>query len=107
MLSNSIWSMPQATRAGEAGTATVFYRCGSQQGKAARTVPDTITEDELTRLTTEFVADEITQFRSVKARKQKNATRNLKKFLDARDIHLIEDSDDADAGDLASRIVAG
>lgn len=107
MLSNSIWSMPQSTRAGEAGTATIFFRCGSQQGKAARTVADTITEEELTGLTIEFVATEITQFRSAQARKQKNAARNLKKFLDARDIHLIEESDAEDAGALASRIVAG
>jgi hypothetical protein len=105
VLSNRIWSVPQSTRAGEAGTVTVFYRCGSQQGKAARAVPATLTEDELTALTVDFVAEQITQFRAAKASKQKNATRHLKKYVDSGDIRLIEESDADDARDLARSIV--
>lgn len=105
MLSNSIWSMPQSTRAGEAGTTTVFYRCGSQQGKAARSVADTVSQEELFDLTVEFVAEQIEQFRAAQAGKQKNAARNLKKYFDSGDIHLIENAGDEDAGSLAERIV--
>ena len=107
MLSNSIWSMPQSTRAGEAGTDTIFYRCGSQQGKAARSVTGIGTEEELAALTIEFVTAEIEKFRAAKASKQKNASRNLKKYFDASDIHLIENADGEDASSLASRIVSG
>jgi hypothetical protein len=105
VLSNSIWSMPQSTRAGVAGEATVFYRCGSQQGKPATTVSDDLTEEELARLTVEFVAAQIDLFRAAQASRQKNATRTLKKFLDAGDIHLVEASAQEDAHAVATRIV--
>lgn len=84
---------------------TVFYRCGSQQGKAAQTAPVTLTEEELNALTVEFVAHQIDQFRAAQASKQKNAARHLKKYFDSGDIHLIEESDD-DARALATRIVS-
>jgi hypothetical protein len=107
VLSNSIWSMPQSTRAGVAGEATVFYRCGSQQGKPAATVPEDTTGEELTRLTVEFVTAQIELFRAAQASKQKNAARNLKKYFDVSDIHLIEQAAQDDALALATRIVGG
>lgn len=97
--------MPQSTRSAVAGETTVFYRCGSQQGKAATAVPDDITQDELARLTVEFVAAQIDLFRTAQASKQKNAARNLKKFLDASDIHLVEASAQDDPRSIATRIV--
>jgi hypothetical protein len=90
MLSNRIWILPRATRAGDQDTAEVFFRCGSQQGKPARTVPADITPDDFTALTAEFVLAEASTYAKAVAKKQKNATRNLKKFFDAGDVALLE-----------------
>jgi hypothetical protein len=97
--------MPQSTRAQVVGETTVFYRCGSQQGKPATSVADNTTEEELARLTVEFVADQIMLFRAAQASKQKNAARNLKKYFDVSDIHRIEQAGQDDAHELAARIV--
>lgn len=90
MLSNAIWIMPTADRAAAAGTATIYYRCGSQSGKAAVTVASDLSDDEFARLTTEFVVAEIETYQRAKASRQKNATRNLKKYFDEREIAAIE-----------------
>lgn len=83
--------MPSATRAGDQDSATVFYRCGSQQGKAATTVPAGISPEAFQQLTVDFVRAQADAYRTAIAAKQKNANRNLKKFFDAADIHLLED----------------
>jgi hypothetical protein len=93
MLSNRIWIMPSADRASAPDTATIFYRCGSQRGKPVRTVASSLDESGFAQLTAEFVFAEITLYRKARAGKQKNAARNLKKYLDADDIRLIEDRD--------------
>jgi hypothetical protein len=91
MLSNRIWIMPTADRASGPDSATIFYRCGSQRGKPVRTVSSSLAESDFNQLTAEFVLAEATVYRKARAGKQKNAARNLKKYLDAEDIRLIED----------------
>ena len=93
MLSNRIWNMPTATRSEAPGTATIFFRCGSQQGKPARVVSSDIQQEEFDRMTAEFLAGEISTYRKAVAARQKNAARNLKKYLDADDIRRIEQSE--------------
>jgi hypothetical protein len=51
------------------------------------------------------VAAQIDLFRAAQASRQKNATRTLKKFLDAGDIHLVEASAQEDSHAVATRIV--
>lgn len=81
--------MPEATRSNAAQRATIFFRCGSQQGKAAQDVDADLTEDDFTRLTIEFVLTEAREYATAQAKNQKNATRNLKKYFDAAQISLI------------------
>jgi hypothetical protein len=95
MLSNRIWIMPTADRASGPDTATIFYRCGSQRGKPVRTVDSSLDQSALNQLTAEFVFAEVAVYRKARAGKQKNAARNLKKYLDADDIRLIEDREGA------------
>jgi hypothetical protein len=91
MLSNSLWIMPTSTRSNAEGTATIFYRCGSQQGKKARDAPSDLSQADFDTLTAGFVAAEAETYRKARATKQKNANRNLKKYFDAREIALIEE----------------
>ena len=105
MLSNRIWIMPRATRAGDADTATVFYRCGSQQGKPARTVPADIGEADFTALTVEFVLAEASTYAAAASAKQKNATRNLKKYFDTGDVRLLEERRGIITGDEVVRLL--
>jgi hypothetical protein len=102
MLSNRIWIMPTADRSAAPGSATAYFRCGSQQGKPAREVPSTLAQTEFDRLTTEFVTAEIETYRKARKGKQKNASRNLKKYFDEHDIRFIEER----AGDLSSDDIA-
>jgi hypothetical protein len=90
MLSNAIWIMPTADRSAATGTATVYYRCGSQSGKAATTVSSELSEGEFDDLTIEFILAEIELYRRARISKQKNAARNLKKYFDAGQIATIE-----------------
>jgi len=94
MLSNPIWIMPVATRSAAPGVATIFYRCGSQQGKPATSVAADISEAEFTAATAEFVVEQIAVFQKAASSKQKNAARNLKKYFDAREIAAIEALDE-------------
>ena len=82
--------MPTSDRASSPGRATIFYRCGSMRGKPAREVSATLTQVEFDRVTAEFLVHEIEVFRAATSARQKNATRNLKKYLDADDIVKIE-----------------
>jgi hypothetical protein len=91
MLSNRIWIMPTADRSAAPGTATVYHRCGSQQGKPAIEVASGLGQPEFDRLTTEFVAREIEVYRKASKARQKNANRNLKKYFDDGDIRVIEE----------------
>jgi hypothetical protein len=90
VLSNAIMSMPTADRAAAAGTATVYFRCGSQAGKPAATVSAELSQGELDELTVAFVAAEIETYRRAVASKQKNASRNLKKYFDKAHIARID-----------------
>ena len=81
--------MPEATRSSAVGRATVFYRCGSQQGKAAHDVAADIGEDDFTRLTVDFVLAQAQEYAIAQAKKQKNSTRNLKKYFDVQQVALI------------------
>ncbi|MCU1551038.1 MAG: hypothetical protein JWR36_1598 [Glaciihabitans sp.] len=90
MLSNRIWIMPTADRASRPGTATIYYRCGTQRGKPAREVSATLTEVEFNQLTAEFIQAEVGVYSAAVARKQKNSARNLRKYFDSPDIATIE-----------------
>jgi len=90
MLSNPIWIMPAATRSNAPGTATIFYRCGSQQGKPARSVAADIDVSAFTEATAEFIIEQVAVFQKAQSSKQKNAARNLKKYFDEREIAIIE-----------------
>jgi hypothetical protein len=89
VLSNAIWSMPEATRSNPDQRAVIFYRCGSQQGKPASKVAADLGEDAFTQLTIEFVLAQLDEYSRAQAKKQKNASRNLKKYFDAPQIELI------------------
>jgi hypothetical protein len=102
MLSNRIWNMPTATRSEAPGTATIYFRCGSQQGKPAKSVASDLPQEEFDGMTVEFLSNEISAYLKARAAKQKNASRNLKKYLDADDIRSIEDR----GGELAVEDVA-
>jgi hypothetical protein len=104
MLSNRIWNMPTATRSEAPGTATIFFRCGSQQGKPVKVVAADIEQKEFDRLTVEFLTAEIAVYRKASAARQKNAARNLKKYLDGDDVRRVEQSAD-DASDVASQLL--
>jgi hypothetical protein len=103
MLSNRIWNLPTSTRSEVPGTATIYFRSGSQQGKPVRTVPSDIEQAEFDRMTVDFLLTEIAAYRKASASRQKNAARNLKKYLDAGDIRSIEDR----GGELSVDDVAG
>lgn len=90
VLSNAIWIMPTENRANGRESAVILYRCGSSQGKPARTVAADISEADFTSLTADFLLAEIAVFRTASARKQRNANRNLKKCLDAPQIAIVE-----------------
>jgi hypothetical protein len=90
VLSNRIWVMPQQNRAGGTEVADVLYRCGSQQGRVAASLPLDATEEQFTSATIDFVADQLADFRSLRRSRQKNPSRNLKKYFDRDDIARIE-----------------
>jgi hypothetical protein len=90
MLSNAIWIMPTADRSAAVGTATIYFRCGSQSGKAASTVSSETTEVDFASRTADFIAGEIEIYRRATAKKQKNSARNLKKYFDAAQIAIID-----------------
>jgi hypothetical protein len=90
MLSNALWMMPTADRAASTGTATIYYRCGSQAGKAAQSVSAEITAEEFAALTAGFVVEQIEIYRRAQSARQKNAARNLKKYFDSREVAIIE-----------------
>jgi hypothetical protein len=90
MLSNRIWNMPTSVRSEAPGTATIYFRCGSQQGKPVRSESSGLDQAEFDRMTAEFVLGEITVFAKARKSRQKNASRNLKKYLDAPDVARIE-----------------
>jgi hypothetical protein len=90
VLSNAIWILPTADRSAAPGTVTIYYRCGSQAGKAALATSSGLSDSEFADLTTEFVAREIEIYRRAKASNQKNAARNLTKYLDQHEISIIE-----------------
>lgn len=94
MLSNAIWIMPTADRAAAAGEATIYYRCGSQAGKAATTVSSDLGEAEFAERTAAFIAAQIDVYRLAKASRQKNSARNLKKYFDAAQVAVIESRSD-------------
>jgi hypothetical protein len=102
MLSNAIWIMPTADRSAAPGQATVFYRCGSQAGKPAATVPDDLGEPDFTERTVAFIVAEIEIFRKAKSSRQKNSSRNLKKYFDAAQVAQVEHR----AGELSDRELA-
>jgi hypothetical protein len=81
--------MPETTRSNGEGRAVAFYRCGSQQGKPALDVSADLGEDAFTELTVEFVLTQVREYATAQAKKQKNATRNLKKYFDGPQIELI------------------
>lgn len=89
--------MPTADRAVAEGTAVVYFRCGSQTGKPALTVPANTTQPELDERTVDFLVGEISTYRQAVAGRQKNAARNLKKYLDADDIRRVEELGETDA----------
>jgi hypothetical protein len=89
VLSNAIWIMPETTRSNGLERAVIFYRCGSQQGKPASEVPADLGEDAFADLTVEFVLAQVQEYAKAQAKKQKNATRNLKKYFDGPQIQLI------------------
>jgi hypothetical protein len=95
MLSNRIWNMPTSVRSEAPGTATIYFRCGSQQGKPVQTAPSDVEQAEFDRMTAEFLLGEITVFAKARKSRQKNASRNLKKYLDAPDVARIEDRETA------------
>jgi hypothetical protein len=105
MLSNAIWMMPTADRAAAPGTATIYYRCGSQAGKAAQSVSADLSEPEFAELTAAFVAAEIEVYRRAQASRQKNAARNLKKYFDAAEIAVIESGHGQASADLARTLL--
>jgi len=79
----------EVDRASNDDTANVYYRCGSQQGKLADRVPAGISEAEFAVLTERFVATWLEDYRRLRESRQKNATRNLKKYFDAAQIATI------------------
>jgi hypothetical protein len=89
VLSNAVWIMPEATRSNAVGRATIFYRCGSQQGKPADDVSSDLDEDDFARRTVDFVLQQAHEYATAVSKKQKNATRNLKKYFDGPQIALI------------------
>src|SRR5665213_2691510 len=89
VLSNAIWMLREVDRASNDDTANVYYRCGSQQGKLADRVPAGISEAEFAVLTERFVATWLEDYRRLRESRQKNATRNLKKYFDAAQIATI------------------
>jgi hypothetical protein len=104
MLSNRIWTMPTATRSEAPDTATIYFRCGSQQGKPVRAVDSGIDQGEFDRMTVEFLEREIAIYRTAAASRQKNAARNLKKYLDADDVRKVE-ADDSPGADIAFQLL--
>jgi hypothetical protein len=98
MLSNALWIMPAADRSSAPGTATIYYRCGSQQGKPAVVVDAALSEPDFVGMTGAFVLREVSLFRAARSARQKNFARNLKKFFDEGQIATIsgwEGTDDA------------
>jgi hypothetical protein len=94
VLSNTIWILREVDRASNGATANVYYRCGSQQGKLADRVPAGIGEAEFAVLTERFVRICLEDYRTSRASRQKNATRNLKKYFDAAQVATIVESID-------------
>jgi hypothetical protein len=98
--------MPQQNRAGGDSTAEVLYRCGSQQGRVAAHLPIDCVEADFAAATVEFVAQQFAEYRALRRSKQKNPSRNLKKYFDRDDIRMIEDDiDDTKDLDLARRLI--
>ncbi|HEY4268118.1 MAG TPA: hypothetical protein VGM94_08010 [Galbitalea sp.] len=102
--------MPQRNRAGGDETAEVLYRCGSQQGRVATHLPLDSSESDLEAATVAFVVAQLAEYRALRRSKQKNPTRNLKKYFDRDDIRVIEDAiasgdGDGDDGSLAGGLV--
>jgi hypothetical protein len=105
MLSNRIWIMPQRNRAGGDETAEVLYRCGSQQGRVATHLPLETSESDFEEATVAFVVAQLADYRALHHSKQKNPTRNLKKYFDRDDIRLVEDADGSTDEALARRLL--
>jgi hypothetical protein len=105
MLSNRIWIMPQRNRAGGDETAEVLYRCGSQQGRVATQLPLETSESDFEEATAAFVVAQLADYRALRRSKQKNPTRNLKKYFDRDDIRLVEDADASTDEALARRLL--
>jgi hypothetical protein len=100
VLSNRIWIMPQQNRAG----------CGSGQGRVAAQLPLNSSDEDFAAATTAFIESQLAEYRALRRSKQKNPSRNLKKYFDRDDIRLIDDaidseSDSASDSELARRLL--
>jgi hypothetical protein len=84
--------MPQRNRALGDETADVLYRCGSQQGRVAAGLPLETSESEFEAATLAFIVAQLADYRTLRRSKQKNPSRNLKKYFDRDDIRVIEDA---------------
>jgi hypothetical protein len=103
VLSNAIWILREVDRASNDATANVYYRCGSQQGKLADRVPAGISEEEFAGLTERFVLTCLEDYRRLRASRQKNATRNPKKYFDVAQVATIVESIDQVADESLAR----
>lgn len=96
--------MPQQNRAIAGEPSEVVYRCGSQSGRVARHLSADATQQDLDAATLAFVVQAIEEFRALRTSRQKNPSRNLKKYFDRDDIAAIDQSDEP-AEQLAARLV--